>query len=96
MSEPEVVRRVVCAAIRNDDGKLIWGARHYSEGMVDQIRVRLDGATFYRRQGTDQGFVDQFGVYMTRKEAYIVAKAANQIIYPAACTETELFSEGLY
>jgi hypothetical protein len=48
----------------------------------------------------NQGFVDQHGVYMTREEAYQVAGAAGQIVYPEACGDgldgPKLYSEGLY
>jgi hypothetical protein len=36
---------------------------------------------------TEQGFVDQYGVYMSRREAWVVAKAAGQI--------KEVFTEGV-
>lgn len=90
-------RRVVCAALRGDGrNDFILGLRHYSQDMVTQIDLRFDSNDFYCLSGDNQGFVDNFGKYMTRKEAYQVALAANQIIYPEACTNEELYSEGLY
>jgi hypothetical protein len=94
-------RRVVCAALRAADGTLVIGIRHYSADMLAQIHnMASDGTKFHHRHGKDQGFVDQHGVYMDRHEAYQVAKAANQIVYPDACTQHEsgfeLYSEGLY
>lgn len=93
-------RRVVCAAIRAADGSLLLGIRHYSRDMHEQMIVRRDGAKFLRRLDEDQGFVDQFGVWMSRKEAYRVAKAAGQIVRPGHCGEgidgPKLYSEGLY
>lgn len=94
------MRRVVCAAIRAADGELLLGIRHYSEDMHKQLILREDADKFYYRVDNDQGFVDQFGVYMTRREAYHVAHAAKQIINYTACIEEdfgyELCSEGLY
>lgn len=93
-------RRVVCAAIRGEDGRILLGIRHYSEDMYNQLRFRTDAENFYHRTGLDQGFVDQYGVYMTRREAYQVAHAAKQIINYNACLEDDLgyylYSEGLY
>lgn len=68
--------------------------------MHEQITFREDGFLFMHRLDEDQGFVDQFGVYMDRKEAYQVAKAAGQLHYPERCGSSldgpKLYSEGLY
>lgn len=89
-------RRIVCAAIRADDGDILLGIRHYSRDMIVQIDQRSDGEKFKNRSGDDQGFVDHKGEYLTRKQAFIVAKQAGQIIYPDACRGETLYSEGLY
>ena len=93
-------RRVVCAAIRAEDGSVLIGIRHYSMDMHRQIQARTDGAKFKHRHDPDQGFVDQRGVYMDRAEAYLVAEAADQLFDIASCGFTngipQLFSEGLY
>lgn len=88
-------RRVVCAAIRAEDGDIIVGIRHYSPDMQAQINSRFDGGKFLRRRRDEQGFVDQWGVYMTRTEAWEVAKRQNQIIRNIG-VEGELYSEHLY
>lgn len=79
------IRRVVCAAIRTWDGSVLVGLRHYSPDMHAQIDARRDGEKFRHRLDENQGFVDQYGVFMTREEAYRVAEAAGQIAYPEAC-----------
>ena len=93
-------RRVVCAAIRAADGEVLIGIRHYSRDMHRQIEQRHDGAKFTHRHDEDQGFVDQWGAYMTREEAHTVATDAGQIVYPYACGEgvdgPKLYSEGIY
>ena len=91
-----MTRRVVCAAIRAADGSVLLGIRHYSSDMHRQIAMREDADKFLHRNGEDQGFVDQHGVYMTRREAYDVALKADQIIHSEACLRDELYSEGLY
>jgi hypothetical protein len=90
------VRRVVCAAVRSDDGDVLVGVRHYSPDMHAQIHARRDGAKFCHRFDDDQGFVDQRGAYMTREEAHAVATQRGQIVRRCAGDETRLFSENLY
>lgn len=94
------VRRVVCAAIRASDGDLLLGIRHYSRDMHAQIEARRDGEKFKRRLDEDQGFVDQRGVFMSREEAYEVAKSQGQLWDSQACggglDGMRLYSEGLY
>jgi hypothetical protein len=97
-------RRVVCAAIRAADGELLIGIRHYSTDMHRQIEKRVDGEKFVNRLDEDQGFVDQYGKWMSREDAYEYAKWNGQILYPDACgkkvnaigTVDVLYSEGLY
>lgn len=95
-----MTRRVVCAAIRAADGSLLLGIRHYSRDMHAQIEARRDGEKFVYRHDEDQGFVDQYGVWMGREEAYQVAKAAGQLVHPELCGSAldgpKLYSEGLY
>jgi hypothetical protein len=91
---------LVCAAIRAEDGSVLSGIRHYSMDMHKQIEARRDGEKFTNRHDPDQGFVDQWNVYMTREEAYQVASSAGQVKYREACGEgldgPKLYSEGLY
>jgi hypothetical protein len=96
----QAARRVVCAAIRAADGDVLLGIRHYSNDMHWQLGRRVDGQKFKHRHDEDQGFVDQYGVFMSREEAYAVALAAGQIAHPQACgvglDGPKLYSEGLY
>lgn len=89
-------QRIVCAAIRAEDGDVIVGIRHYSPDMMAQINSRFDGGKFLRRRGDHQGFVDQWGNYLNRKEAWIVASRQNQIISTVGGDDGTLFSENLY
>lgn len=98
---PREQRRVVCAAIRAADGDVLLGIRHYSPDMHRQIDQRFDGAKFKHRHDADQGFVDQHSVFMSRAEAFHVARQAGQFIDIEACREGldegwKLYSEGLY
>jgi hypothetical protein len=76
---------VVCAALRNVHGTIICGPRHW-----DSI---CRGTS---KDGWEQGFVDQRGVFMTREEAWKVAEAAMQIIRRCGGDGERLFSENLY
>jgi hypothetical protein len=87
-----MTRRIVCAALRKD-GVLIVGPRHFDRVMIDQIeRMGLD-----MRQA-EQGFIDQGGEFLDRRDELAVATGANQINWcrPKTNPVTELFSEDLY
>jgi len=94
------MRRVVCAALRARDSEVMLGIRHYSEDMHRQIHQRVDGNKFTCLNDEDQGFVDQYGVFMSRHEAYEVATTARQLIdkdaYGLGLEGRKLYSEGLY
>jgi len=79
------IRRVVCAAIRAADGDLLLGIRHYSQDMYRQIAARSDGHKFIRRHDEDQGFVDQWGQWLSREYAYHVAVSTDRLTFPDEC-----------
>lgn len=86
----ETERRVVCAANRcYSNNETVLGARHFDKWM----HGKMDGS---KHQIWEQGFVDNKGNFLTREEAYVVAKAANQIIRRCGGDEGRLFSENLY
>lgn len=92
-----LARRVVCAAIRAENGDVIVGIRHYSQDMHYQIQSRADGRRFENRFGDDQGFVNTWGEYLTREDAYVVACFNGQVIRQTAFTmDGKLDSEALY
>lgn len=95
-------RRVVCAAVRSSKTDIIiCSPRHFDSTMRRQINLNPDH-WFYTDDNddsppvVDQGFVDQFGTFMTREEAYLVAKENNQIIRRCGGDEGVLYSENLY
>lgn len=88
-------RFVVCAANKYGD-LIVAGARHHDKVMNSQLRAipKED-----RKQSKCvQGFIDQYGTFMDRKEALTVAVEAGQI--NSRTTKTfptdRLFSEDLY
>lgn len=87
----EVIRRVVCAAIRDATGQVVCGARHFDPGMHRAIGC-LMGFT----KPWEQGFIDQHGEFLTREEAFVIAGDAGQIIRRVGGDSGRLFSENLY
>ncbi|WKL60380.1 hypothetical protein QZN18_20560 [Klebsiella variicola] len=100
MVSEKITRRVVCAANQYESKigskpMVFIGVRHYCPIMrhsISQLLSVIDRATEV------QGFVDQFGVFMDRKEALKVAKEAGQLNVARIKTwpDDELFSEDLY
>ena len=85
------VSRVVCAANRNrESGRIICGARHWDNIMRSQ---KLESENW---GGWDQGFINQFGEFLTRQEAWVVAKEQEQIRYICHEGQEILYSENLY
>ncbi len=84
-------RVIVCAAIRDADGHIICGPRHWDEIMCKQ--VAWSNAPW---KTAEQGFVDQHGVFLNRKDARLVAWAANQVVRRCGGDDDALYSENLY
>lgn len=83
---------VVCAANRlKTNGRIICGARHWDAVMRSQVK---DGEGF----GGDweQGFVNQFCEFLTREEAWEIARKNGQIINHEWDNQKTLYSESLY
>lgn len=102
------LRVVVCAANRGVDLRgrpfLITGPRHCDDVMRDYLKSleRFHAWDFRSsRSAMEEGFIDQFGVFMTREEAWVVAEAAGQLRYRIP-SDTKydgthiLWSENLY
>ena len=87
--------RVVCAALRECNGDLIIGPRHFDQTMVRQmIQSNLPRDNW--RQA-EQGFIDQYGRFLTREEAFIIATEAGQILRECGSESAgRLYSENLY
>jgi hypothetical protein len=87
----QVQRTVVCAAIRVRD-IILCGARHWDGIMRAQAKAMgISGSD----NDQEQGFIDQYGQFMDRKEARIVALASGQKLRNPNIGK-QLFSEDLY
>lgn len=88
-------RRIVCAAIMHrGTGRVMVGVRHYCPQMRDQIQHSQQGITYWKN--VYQGFVDQYGKFHTREEAWTIAKEQGQIIREVDTPPGTLYSEHLY
>lgn len=88
-------RRVVCAAVKSG-GLTACSARHFDPIMRSQMLCMDNSMAIWKCASAVQGFIDQYGVFMTREEAWEVADAAGQIIRRVGGDEGRLFSENLY
>lgn len=86
--------RVVCAAMLMDDNEIVTGVRHFSPEM--RITLKRIYGDKYHLQVKEQGFIDQFGNFLSRSEALEIAKKQNQIRRRCGGGDTKLYSENLY
>lgn len=83
---------VVCAANRKD-GVIFAGARHCDSVMYSQSNM-MQGI---KLTNSEQGFINQFGEFLTREEALAAVLENGQPFNKERNgSTTELFSEGLY
>ncbi len=91
-----VKRVIVCAANRYKDF-VVTGVRHFCPTMRQQIKaIGLNDLRFYANGNEEQGFIDQFGVFLTREEAMVIARKGGQVTIGMEHHPTKLFSEDLY
>lgn len=93
----------MCAANRLPDGTMFIGARHWDMHMIQQADIYKKANDIEEKvlAGAEQGFIDQFGNFLTRAEAWKVAVEKNQIIRYCGSERSNkdkgiLFSEHLY
>jgi hypothetical protein len=84
-------RRIVCAAM-SKEGRIVTGARHFDKVMRNQMEAS-EGVKWWK--DCEQGFIDQFGDFLNRDEAWIVAEEQEQIRRDVGTTG-HLYSENLY
>ena len=89
--ERSIPRYVVCAANRREsDGLIICGARHW-----DKIMHAVADALPDRTDKWEQGFIDQYGFFLTRKEARYIVEKNKQALRDYGLLD-DLYSENLY
>lgn len=96
-------QRIVCAANRityrtpqgNDGLVTIPSVRHFSQdmhGVLAVVQTEISDAAY----SGEQGFLDNKGNFLTREEAWVVALAADQVLYRVGGDEGCLYTENLY
>lgn len=93
--------RIVCAANKLRDGRVVVGVRHWDDHMRRQLEDYMSrmGKTcdVPLIHGEVQGFIDQFGAFYDRREAWLLAEKNGQIIWQGpGCDGPQLYSENLY
>lgn len=93
-------RRITHVALRWTDPKgqvrvfnLPPPNRHHD---IIRLIVNAGLAEYVDAHGDDQGFLDSDGKYLTRGEAYVVAKEAGQLRADRPNWNDELYSENLW
>lgn len=85
---------IVCAAVRNTvTGQIICSPRHYD---LIYHQSLTDVEKYEHWMDADQGFVNQFGKFLTRAEAWKIVLAAGQLRRHSDVDGQELYSENLY
>ena len=69
--------RVVCAAIMNKEGAIVIGVRHFDYIMHATLDLRKELFPTEDWHDCDQGFVDQYSVFISRTEAWKIAVGIN-------------------
>lgn len=85
--------RIVCAAMRMQDGTIVPGVRHYSPDMRSVLH-KIYGMG-YHLAVAEQGFINTLYQFVSREDAWIAAGANNQIIREVSSPGI-LYSENLY
>ena len=98
-----VPRHVVCAANRYGT-TIIAGARHHDSIMRSAIafigggdfRVGYEKLLEEAGEREQQGFIDQYGVFMSREEAAYIVVQNKQPLRDSKIVSRELYSENIY
>ncbi|WES09935.1 hypothetical protein [Salmonella phage SWJM-01] len=90
-------RRVVAAANKYGD-VIVVSARHHDKLMNTQLKRLKEAGIIETTHTREQGFIDNYGQWMSREEAAVVAREAGQTnqVRLKNTPFKELFSEDLY
>lgn len=92
-------KRIVCAAMKNSVGEIIIGIRHYDSIMHNHIDSMENSKEWRKLNTIQQGFVDQYGTFYSRTDAWKIAESEGQIIRRCGGDTRNggtLYSENLY
>ena len=84
---------IVCAAMLMEDDEIVTGIRHFSPDMRNTL-FRLYGKDYHKKV-KEQGFVTQYGEFVSRERAAEIVKTNRQKLMPREI-KTTIYSEDLY
>lgn len=89
---------IVCAAnFYREEGTLVLGARHFDMIMHNIIDDLPANVLPSKHSEWEQGFVDQYGNFLSREAAFVIATRNGQIKKKSGNPDSkQLFSEDLY
>lgn len=94
------MNRIVCAAMRHVGlGIIIPSARHWDKISRNIVKTINETKQITKSSEWEQGFIDKFGDFHDRQEAWKLAHNANQIIQRVGGDDSNggtLYSENLY
>lgn len=93
------VHRRIAGVANRYGGIIVMGTRHLSNLMVVGLDALISNKQLIEWAGEDnheQGFVDQYGTFLDREEAWILADASDQIKYRKDLPAGTLYSEHLW
>lgn len=99
------ITRVACAAVKytvkSTGQEIVFpGVRHYSPDMFCHIAAYVAAGLMPTLDSPDleehQGFLDAYGRYLSRAQAWVAAERSNQILPNRTGPAGILFSEDLY
>lgn len=86
--------RYVVSAVCKYEDVIVCSPRHYDMTMRNQLKLLPEGA--FNKHRAIQGFVDQYGTFMSREEAAYVVIANKQPLRDYEILNGRLYSENLY
>lgn len=93
------VTRCVAGVANRYGGIIVMGTRHYSN-LMQMALDALGGPevliAWAGEENYEQGFVDQYGTFLDRKEAWLLAESTGQIRYRDKLPDGTLYSEHLW
>ena len=92
-NDERIQRVVVCAANRYGE-LIICGARHH-DPIMNNVLDALKTSGIEMSKDQDQGFIDQWGNYITREDAKTIALSSGQLLRDPDIHD-QCFSENLY
>ena len=80
---PEIKEnRIIASANKLSTGLLLIGVRHWDFLMHETVLTLKLGGFTHDEELEEQGFIDRYGKFHNRADAWVIAEKANQIINP--------------